>query len=55
MQPKHTQLKPAIILIIAINFMLFIYSPLELFFNNKSSFWFDFYKLFPPIICFLPL
>ena len=51
-EETKTQLLPAILISIAINFMLFIYSPLELLFNNKSSFWYDVYKLFPVIFTF---
>lgn len=28
-------------------FLMLIYAPLELYFNNKEEFWFDFWVLFP--------
>lgn len=40
-------LSPAFALSLAMCFMLFIYAPLELYFNNKTDFWYDFSKIFP--------
>lgn len=42
---------PAISLSFALSFMLFLYAPLELYFENKSEYWFDLRQLFP--VCFL--
>lgn len=48
--PKTTQtISSGIILSLATCFMLFLYSPLELYFNNKNEFWFDVYTLLPVI------
>lgn len=32
---------------LAMSFMLFIYAPLELYFNNKNDFWYDFGRIAP--------
>lgn len=40
-------LSAALSLSLAMCFMLFIYAPLELYFNNKTDFWYDFSKIFP--------
>lgn len=42
---------PAIFLSFALSFMLFLYAPLELYFENKKEYWFDIRQLFP--ICLL--
>ena len=38
-----------IIIITALFFLLFLYAPLEIYFYNQDSFWFDVYKLLPVI------
>lgn len=43
-------MKPALILSFTMCFMLFLYAPLELYFSNKSEFWFDIYTLFPVML-----
>ena len=45
------RLRSAGLLSVATGFMLFLYAPLEIYFNNKYEFWFDFFDLFP--ICLL--
>ena len=32
---------------LAMSFMLFLYAPLELYFNNKNDFWYDFARILP--------
>ena len=39
----------ALVLTFSLGFMLFIYAPLEIYFNNQSSFWYDMYMLVPPM------
>lgn len=46
-QPKYS-FTPAILLAVASSFMLMVYAPLDLYFNNVSEFWFD-YKVILPI------
>ena len=45
------RLRSAGLLSVAAGFMLFLYAPLEIYFNNKYEFWFDFYDLIP--LCLL--
>lgn len=45
------ELTPALLLSLSAGFMLFLFAPLEIYFNNKYEFWFDFYTLFP--VCLL--
>lgn len=48
-------LSSSLALSFAMCFMLFIYAPLELYFTNKSDFWYDFSMLFPIcILMFIP-
>lgn len=42
-------IKVGILISLALNFMLLVYAPLELFFTNCESFWFDFALIFPVI------
>jgi hypothetical protein len=44
------ELKSGILLTLAAGFMLFLYAPLEIYFSNKSEFWFDIYILFPVLL-----
>ena len=44
--------KYCFILATAFSFMLFIFSPLELYFNNKLDFWFDFKTILPVLLKF---
>lgn len=46
-QKFRKELLPSILLSVATAFMLFIFAPLEIYFNNVYEFWFDFYMLFP--------
>lgn len=41
------ELEPAIVLALSFGFMIFLYAPLELYFSNKSEFWFDAYTVIP--------
>lgn len=43
------QSKSAFIITFSLGFMLFLYAPLEILFNNMDSFWFDMYMLIPPM------
>ena len=38
---------PAVLLSIAMGVMLFLFAPLEIYFNNVNEFWFDLYDFFP--------
>lgn len=40
----------AMLMSMALGFMLCLYAPLELYFNNKNEFWFDLYTLLPILI-----
>lgn len=51
MKNTGKRLLSAGLLSVAAGFMLFLFAPLEIYFNNKYEFWFDFYDLFP--ICIL--
>lgn len=51
MKESRLRLRSAGLLSVAAGFMLFLYAPLEIYFNNKYEFWFDFFDLFP--ICLL--
>ena len=51
MKESKRQLLSAVLLSVATGFMLFVFAPLEIYFNNKYEFWFDFFDLFP--ICLL--
>lgn len=48
---SRLRLRSAGLLSVAAGFMLFLYAPLEIYFNNKYEFWFDFYDLIP--LCLL--
>jgi len=48
---KKGETAPALCLSFALSFMLFMYAPLELYFENKSEYWFDLRQLFP--VCLL--
>lgn len=39
-----------LVLVVAFTFMVFLYAPLETFFNNLSEFWFDLYRLLPVVL-----
>ncbi len=47
---RTLRLQDAFILVAVISFMLTIYAPLEIYFHNKTEFWFDFYSLFPECV-----
>lgn len=47
MKKKIQETSSGILLSVAINFMLMLYAPMELYFSNKSEFWFDIYYMFP--------
>lgn len=51
MKELKLRLRSAGLLSVAAGFMLFLYAPLEIYFNNKYEFWFDFYDLIP--LCLL--
>lgn len=51
MKESKLRLRSAGLLSVAAGFMLFLYAPLEIYFNNKYEFWFDFYDLIP--ICLM--
>lgn len=51
MKESRLRLRSAGLLSVAAGFMLFLYAPLEIYFNNKYEFWFDFYDLIP--LCLL--
>lgn len=42
---------PAVSLSLALSFMIFMYAPMELYFENKTEYWFDIRHLFP--ICLM--
>lgn len=44
---EKISLKPAILLSLAVCFMLFLYAPIETYFLNKDEFWYDIYILVP--------
>ena len=44
------RLRSAGLLSVAAGFMLFLYAPLEIYFNNKYEFWFDFYKILKAVL-----
>lgn len=44
-------LEPIFILSAAICFMFFLYAPIELYFTNKSEFWYDIWVLLPIMLC----
>ena len=44
---EKISLKPAILLSLAVCFMLFLYAPIETYFLNKDEFWYDIYILMP--------
>lgn len=44
------EMTPSFVLVIVFSFLLFIFAPLESYFNNMSDFWFDFHVLFPQIL-----
>lgn len=47
---KFKSIQTGIWVTVAFWFLTIVYSPLELYFNNKDEFWFDFYLLFPVMI-----
>ena len=46
-----TSFKPALFLSATLCFMLFVFSPMEMYFTNKDELWYDLYILAPVIIC----
>lgn len=44
------ELKSGFLIAFAAGFMLFLYAPLEIYFSNKSEFWFDVYILLPVML-----
>jgi hypothetical protein len=44
---EKTSIIPALALSFASCFMLFVYAPMEIYFENKSEYWFDIRHLFP--------
>ena len=48
---SRLRLRSAGLLSVAAGFMLFLYAPLEIYFNNKYEFWFDFYKILKAEFC----
>ena len=45
----------ALILSLAISFMLFLYEPITMYANNTNDFWFDYYTLIGPTSLFFLL
>lgn len=39
-------------IVVGIPFLIILFGPLELYFNNQQEFWFDFYTLIPSLFCF---
>lgn len=48
---ENTSFKPAIFLSVAICFMFFMFSPVEMYLTNKNEFWYDIYVLAPIMAC----
>lgn len=49
-EKNYKKILPGIILAAACCFMVLFYAPLELYFNNKNEFWFDFYTMIPVLL-----
>ncbi len=50
LREQKEELYLGIILTVAVCFMFFIFSPMELYFTNKGEFWFDMYLLLPVML-----
>lgn len=48
---ENTSFKPAVFLSVAICFMFFMFSPVEMYLTNKNEFWYDIYVLAPIMAC----
>lgn len=44
------EFKEGVILTVALSFLWCVFSPLDLYFNNQSEFWFDIYILLPTVL-----
>ena len=44
-----------VMLVLALDFMLFIFAPLEIYLNNQSDFWYDFFFILPWCLMFFAI